>query len=616
MSKRAMRRAAILIAGLALLIAIVALPKRVRLEHGLGRYLSEMTLRDPADRPVALRNYLGRRATVLVFTGIDCPIGDLYMPRLGELSRRYERRGVAFVAINSNLHETSAQAAEHARAFGLEFPVLKDPENRLADRAAVLRTNEVLILDGRARLCYHGAIDDQYTLQARRERPSRSYLAEALEAVLGGRAVSLSSPPADGCLIDRVDPALVLARRNKLRPAAPELIAIRNRWDGPAPVEAGDVTYARQIAPILRAHCQPCHRPGQVAPFSLLTYEQARAHAAMIGEVVQDYRMPPWHADPRFGRFANDRSLSAGERAAILGWVEQGAPAGEASGTNEAPSAAPAMWTIGTPDHVFSMNQPYQVSAQGILPYQRFRVPTGFTEDVWVQAVEARPGNRAVVHHLVVYIDDHTQREIDLFHSLNTHLASYAPGDSAQVYPIDVAKRIPAGSDLIFEVHYTPIGREVADQSSVGLILSKSPPRLQAFTDAIVQTRFAIPPGAQDFPVHQSFVFDRDAHLLGLAPHMHMRGKSFCFTARHPDGCAEVLLSVPAYDFAWQTVYRLAEPKVMRRGTRIDCEARYDNSAANPRNPDPYRTVTWGEQTDDEMMVGYIDYCEIVPGRR
>ncbi len=287
------------------------------------------------------------------------------------------------------------------------------------------------------------------------------------------------------------------------------------------------------------------------------------------------------------------------------------------SDTIETPSTDPAMWVIGTPDHVFTVNEPYQVKAQGILPYQRFRVPTGFTEDVWVRAAKARPGNRAVVHHIIVYIDDHTQREIDLFQGRNTHLALYAPGDSAQqVYPTDVAKRIPAGSDLYFEVHYTPIGREVTDQSSVGLILSKSPPRLQAFTYAIIHNRFAIPPGHHDFPVRQSFVFDRDAHLLGLGPHMHMRGKSFSFTAHLPDGRSEILLSVPAYDFAWQTMYRLAEPMVMRRGTRIDCEARYDNSAANPRNPDPYRTVTWGEQTDDEMMVGYIDYCEFVPGRR
>jgi len=598
------------------LLGIVARSSRVRLERGLGRYLLEMTLRDPADRPVALRNYLGRQATVLVFAGIDCPIGDLYMPRLVELARHYEPRGVTFVAINSNQHQTGAQAVEHARGFGMEFPVLKDPENRLADRAGVLRTNEVLVLDGRARLHYHGPIDDQYTLNARRGRPSRSYLKEALDAILEGRVVTLASSQADGCLIDRVDPAEALARRNKLGPVAPELIAIRNSLEGPAPVEVGPVTYAGEIAPILRSRCQPCHRPGQVAPFSLLTYEQARGHAAMIGEVVQDYRMPPWHADPRFGRFANDRSLSARERAAILGWVEQGAPAGEAFDTNEAPSADPAMWTIGTHDHVFTMNQPYQVSAQGVLPYQLFRVPTGFTEDVWVQAAEARPGNRAVVHHIIVYIEDHTHPKMDLFSSTTAHLAMYAPGDSAQqVYPAGVAKRIPAGSGLVLEVHYTPIGREATDQSSVGLILSKSPPRLQAFTYAITQNRFAIPPGARDFPVHQSFVFDRDAHLLGLGPHMHMRGKSFCFTAHHPDGRSEVLLSVPAYDFAWQTMYRLAKPKVMRRGTRIDCEARYDNSADNPRNPDPYRTVTWGEQTDDEMMVGYIDYCEIVPGR-
>jgi len=327
----------------------------------------------------------------------------------------------------------------------------------------------------------------------------------------------------------------------------------------------------------------------------------------MIREVVDDRRMPPWHADPRYGHFENDRSLTFRQRATLLAWVNQGAPLGDVKAV-PAPRAFPEGWSIGTPDLVIEMPEAYQVPAQGTVPYQYFRVPSGFAQDKWVQAAEARPGDPSVVHHVLVAIDDHKERtKADLDRVPQSHFVAYAPGDLPLVLPPGTAKRIPAGSDFIIQMHYTPIGKVRTDRSSIALMFAKEPPSREAYTMGIIQQEFEIPPGAENHPVRSSYVFAADGDLYSLFPHMHLRGKSFRYTATFPDGSRDILLSVPAYDFAWQSVYRLARPRLMPKGTRIDCLAHFDNSSKNPVNPDPSRTVGWGEQTFEEMMIGFID---------
>jgi hypothetical protein len=253
---------------------------------------------------------------------------------------------------------------------------------------------------------------------------------------------------------------------------------------------------------------------------------------------------------------------------------------------------------------VITMPEAYDVPAQGTVPYQYFRVPSGFTKDMWVQAAEARPGDPAVVHHVLVGMDDHKEHPDRLPQS---HFVAYAPGDLPLVLPPGTAKRIPAGSDFIIQMHYTPVGRVHTDRSSIALIFAKQAPDREAHTMGIMQEKFEIPPGADNYPVQSSFVFPADGDMYSLFPHMHLRGKSFRYTATFPDGSQEVLLSVPAYDFAWQSVYRLAGTRFFPKGTRIDCQAHFDNSAGNPVNPDPTRKVSWGEQTFEEMMIGFID---------
>jgi peroxiredoxin len=587
--------------------ASVIYPLRTTKDRRIGRPVADFTLLDTSGRPVSLHRYRRKKAVVLVFMGTECPVGNLYMSRLVELSRAYGDKGVAFLIINANAHESTEAVAEHARAYQVTFPVLKDEGNRVADRLEIERTCETLLLDGHGRLRYRGAIDDQYDQGRRKAAPSRSYLVEALDAVLAGREPPVPITTVVGCPLDRVDPIATVKNRPRVRSAAPAILSAFKESE--APVAVGRVTYAADVAPILEAKCQSCHRPGQVGPFSLLTYPQARRWAASIREVVAERRMPPWHADPRFGHFANDRSLTDRHRATLLAWVEQGTPPGDLE-SMPAPKTFPEGWTIGKPDLVVPMAEPFTVPAQGSVPYKHFRVPTGFTEDRWVQAAEARPGDRSVVHHIGVYVDDHDPKSSAAEPHMKRVVALYFPGENSPVFPPGIARRIPAGSDLIFEVHYTPIGIAKTDQSSVGMIFAREPVAHVAHMRGIPDKKLRIPPGAANHPVRSSYTFPNDSHLLTLMPHMHIRGKDFLYVATYPDGRSETLLSVPAYDFGWQSIYILAEPKVMPRGTRIDCLAHFDNSESNPDNPDPEKEVTWGEQTWEEMMIGYIDYYE------
>jgi len=549
-----------------------------------------------------------KNVVVLVFIGVTCPISDLYMPKLGELAESYKDKGVKFLAINSNANDTPLQVADHARRFNVPFPVLKDPGNVVADVNLVERTCEAIVVAGMREIRYRGAIDDQYGIGTRKDAPARRYLVDALDAILAGRKVATPATPVAGCLIDR-DTTQGAAKRQtqRVRAAAGELATAYDERDSRDAIEIGAVTYAANVAAILQQKCQSCHRPGQVGPFPLLTYDDTRRHAATIREVVDDRRMPPWHADPRYGHFENDRSLSARQRATLLAWVDQGCPLGDAQAV-PAPRAFAEGFSIGKPDLVIEMPEPYTVPAQGTVPYQYFRVPSGFKEDKWVQAAEARPGDPSVVHHVLVAIDDHTRRtEADERRVPQSHFVAYAPGDLPMSLPPGIAKRIPAGSGFIIQMHYTPVGKVRTDRSSIALIFAKEPPRREAHTLGIIQPEFEIPPGADNHSVESTYVFPADAELYSLMPHMHLRGKSFRYTATFPDGRREILLSVPGYDFAWQSVYRLTHSRQIPKGTRIDCLARFDNSSKNPSNPDPSLKVVWGEQTFEEMMIGFID---------
>ncbi len=433
-------------------------------------------------------------------------------------------------------------------------------------------------------------------------------------------------------------------------------ITASGRTAGQAPAAAAAPTYSRDVAPILYKNCTGCHRPGEIGPMSLLTYKDARPWARSIGNRVAAGTMPPWHADPAIGEFVNDRRLSQTEKETIAGWVAAGAPEGDPNDRPEPPHYTEG-WTIGQPDVVLSMQEDYPIPATGTIAYQYFEVPTNFTEDRWIQAYEVRPSNRSVVHHVIVYVRPPAQprppapaspagpagpRPVPVFEFakgmdipagqtggprlppdqrkpvgpddhpaprvLGPTIGGYVPGTAGRVYPAGTATRIPAGSTLIFQIHYTTTGRPTTDRTSLGLVLAKTRPSTELRVTALINGALHIPAGASNYPVDAEMTINRDITIWSMLPHTHVRGKSWRYDVTFPDGRTQTILAVPKYDFDWQTDYVFKEPLKLPKGTRLHAVAWYDNSAANRSNPDPTRDVWWGDQTWEEMMFTGLSY--------
>jgi hypothetical protein len=402
-------------------------------------------------------------------------------------------------------------------------------------------------------------------------------------------------------------------------------------------------TFSKDVAPIFYRSCTGCHRPGQIAPMSLLSYAEARPWVRSIGLQVSRGTMPPWHADPAHGEFINDRRLSGAEKDTILKWVNAGAPEGNPADLPARPSY-PSGWTIGQPDAVFAMQEDYPVPARGTVEYKYFEVPTGFTEDKWIQAFEVRPGTPSLVHHVIVFtkapqrprsaepqpeargprpappfrfgpdMDEPRDEKVEAAKrapnndrpapegGMGSFVGGFAPGQSIRVFQPGTAVRLPAGSTLIFQMHYTATGTAATDRSSVGIIFAKEPPKQEVIVAALVNGNFTIPAGASNVRVDAEMTMERDLTVWSLMPHTHVRGRRWEIKATYPDGRTEMVLAVPNYDFNWQTDYVFKQPLKLPKGTKITTSAWYDNSVANKTNPDPTIDVHWGEQTWQEMQ--------------
>ncbi|MBZ5611131.1 MAG: cytochrome c [Acidobacteriia bacterium] len=358
------------------------------------------------------------------------------------------------------------------------------------------------------------------------------------------------------------------------------------------------VTFSKDVAPILQKNCQTCHRPGEAAPMALLTYAQARPWAKAIRQAVLKRSMPPWHADPHYGKFRNDRSLSQDEIDKVVAWVDSGAPEGDPKDL-PAPAQFEEGWRIGKPDVEIAMAQPFHVQATGVMDYEHFVVPTHFTEDRWVQVAEIRPGNRAIVHHVIAFVQPPGSNPS---HEPVEYLAGYAPGAVPLELEPGRAKLVSAGSNIVFELHYTPNGTAGTDQTKIGLIFAKEPPKERVYTVVLNAYHFAIPPGDPDYKVETDLVFGADVKILSLMPHMHFRGKDYDISLISPEGRSEKLLSVPHFSFAWQTMYYPTDDITAPKGSKIHCSGHFDNSVNNIYNPNPAETVRWGEQTFHEMF--------------
>lgn len=555
-------------------------------EPRLGATVTDFELKDCFGKPRTLQEFGDRKLLVLAFVGVECPLAKLYAPRLAELAAEYEARGVGFVAIDSNRQDTLTELAGYAKLHDLKFPVLLDLGNVVADAVGARRTPEVFVLDEKRVIRYAGRIDDQYgfTTGSGYAKPelTKCELKNALDDLLAGNPVREARTDPPGCLIGRIR----------------------------APKADSEVTYSNQIARIFATHCVECHRPGQIGPFAMDSYEEVAGWAEMIGEVVREDKMPPWHADPRWGHFSNDIRLTPEQKQQITAWVANGSPEGNPADLPEPPKFVDDWLMPQAPDVVYAMREePFDVPADGVVDYQYFSVDTGFTEDKWITMAEALPGNRGVVHHIIAFVSPPKGQASHGEGGGGELLVGFAPGTRPTVCLPGMAKKIPAGSKIVFQMHYTPNGSPQRDLSKIGLVFAKDPTKItqRVVTTNAMNALFEIPAGDDNFAVKSTKKIREDSLLLSMFPHMHLRGKSFHYEAIMPDGTREVLLDVPRYDFNWQYSYLLSKPLLLPKGSKMACVAHFDNSDENPANPDATNAVRWGDQTWEEMMIGWFD---------
>lgn len=583
----------------------------------LAKAIDAVTLPAADGTSWSLASLRGKEAVVAVFLSFECPVSNNYTSLLADMARTYASRGVAFVGFCANDDLDAAAVARQARDYQLPFPVFADPRHVAADAFKADVTPEAFVLDRHGILRYRGRIDDGYAARLKKNlHITRHDLRQALDEVLAGKPVSTPATAAIGC---------PLTRDRVLR-------------------KEGAVTYHRDVLPILQANCQTCHRPGAVGPFALMSYRQAVTWASDIKEYTQSRQMPPWK--PTEGLpFHNERKLSDREIATLAAWVDGGTPEGD-------PKDAPAPvrftdgWQLGEPDLVLTTNADFQVGPSGKDLFRCFVLPTNLTEDRYVTAVEVRPSNPRVVHHALLFIDTTGQgrklEEKEQARSLadtdldrgpgysvamgagflpQGGLSGWAPGTMARHLPEGTGYFLPRGSDVVMQVHYHRNGRVERDRTSIGLYFARKP----------VQTRFqslvlpgggrlsmllTIPAGKADHRVQGTIWVDQDCTLHTVMPHMHMVGKRIKVTMTPPDGLPQTLVAIDAWDYNWQETYLLREPLRVKAGTRFDVEAIYDNSAANPSNPNsPPRLVRFGQQTTDEMCFVFLGATADTPGR-
>lgn len=555
-------------------------------QSNVGRLVPDLELSPISGKKFQLSAYKSAPATVIAFTTTSCPVTKRYAPTLATLEKEYSARGVRFIFVNPIAADSTTDIATAIRTHGFAGPYVQEARGEIAAALDARSTAEVFVLDGARTLVYRGAVDDQYGLGYSQDAPKARYLVAALDAVLAGRQPALAATTAPGCALES---------------------------SSAKPLAAVPVTYHARISRIVQQHCAECHRDGGVAPFSLETYADVTSHSGMIRKVVDKGVMPPWFAAPAHGGanpWANDRTLPPEDKADLLAWLDGGKKEGDRADA-PLPRSFPKDWEIGKPDAIIQIPNPIAVKATGKMPYQNVFVETGFTEDTWVRAIEVRPSARDVVHHVLVFVVTadklETAKKRRRDEQGGNFFAVYVPGNNVLTFPDGFAKLIPAGASLHFQIHYTPKGTAAQDQTRIGLAFAKTPPKHEVRVAAI-SAKLQIPPGDANYQANGTIPVPFDAKILSFMPHMHVRGKAYRYEIEMPDRTRKTLLEVPHYDFNWQLQYRLAEPVDAPTGSRLLGTAWYDNSANNPANPDPTREVRWGEQTDDEMMLGYFEY--------
>ncbi len=539
-------------------------------------------------RAIQLSSVSDASLRVVCFLGCECPLAKLYSSKLEVLSREFSNRDVSFIGINSNPQDTMEELKRSATDHSLSFPMAKDHDSTVAIAFNATRTPEVFVFDSLGTIVYRGRIDDQYRPGVIQNHATRQDLREAISDYLTTKTVSIARTEAAGCLI---------AKPRKVDPLC-------------------DVTYCGQVAAILQKHCVECHREGEIGPFSMNDYEDVVGWADMMLETIDQERMPPWHATGDHELLINARHMPTQDRDVLHRWIKGGLPFGDAKQLPSPPNYTTGWQLERIPDLVLDIqSKPFRIVPDGEIEYQYFVVDPKFEEDKWVQAAEILPGNGSVVHHVIAFIRPPDGQDL----SGLGMLTAYVPGQRISPAMEGLAKRIPAGSKLVFQMHYTPTGTEQTDLSRLGLVfVDKSEVRDEITTLAGINHRLEIPPGQANVTVEgESSRLPRNGRLLSVAPHMHLRGKAVTIGVKKGEE-TRTLVEIPRYDFNWQHTYLFKDPIVLADVESIVFSATFDNSPNNPFNPDPNQFVTWGDQTWEEMAVVFYEIAEplqmVAPG--
>ena len=554
-----------------------------------GERVADVTVTDVDGKKSTLAGLAGRSGAVIVIRDAECPVTQRYSPRLTELEKEFGPKGYSFTYVDVTPH-SRADARVDAAKYQLTGRTILDEDHRVVHALRAASAAEAFVIDARGTLRYRGAIDDQYGIDFHKDAPTVSYLRESLGRVSSGRELVRRQTDAPGCVL-------------------------------PTDLTVGGteraVTYNNRISRLVAENCQSCHRAEGNAPMPLDNYKQVAERRATIEFMTKSGRMPPWFAHKKVGEWSNDRSLSERDLKDLLGWAHNGAPEGSAKDA-PAPKRFVKGWNIGTPDAIVAASDTFKVPAQGVVEYKYSYTKTNFDEDKWVTAMEIRPEAAKAVHHVIVFIEE-PGREPDARKrkpgepapqgGLAGFFAATAPGTPAMMYPEGTAKRLPKGAWLKFQIHYTPNGTEYLDNTKIGLLFADKPTTQEVQTRAAANTRFEIKPYEKDQTFFAEVTLRTGGTMLNLFPHAHTRGQAFKYDLIDPTGKdTTTILDVPKYSFNWQTYYAFKKPLDIPAGAKIRVTAKYDNSKDNPFNPDPSKTVRFGEQTFEEMMIGYFDY--------
>ncbi len=553
-----------------------------------GRVVPNFALLDHKGKFHKLYDYATSKAIILQTVASNCSSTKKVITQLNALQKQHVGNNIKIFLINTAPNEATDNLV--AKLADSDIPLLMDDSQLVLESLGITRTGEAVVINPQTwSIRYRGPIDNGIDTQSEQPKNNRQYLRNAINSVINDTSLKAFEHFTVGCPINYIG--------NRATQAA--------------------ISYSDDLAPILQKKCVQCHQKGGIGPWAMEEYANIKTWSENIRNAIMMKTMPPWHADPAVGQFSHSRALSIEEQQTLIHWIDSGSPRGDKPDPLlNTKKESIAEWPLGKPDLIIKVPS-FKIPATGRLAYQYARFPVPVSEDTWVRAVHMKPSNRAATHHIFAFVEypETLKHQQPVWaEGANGYFAAYVPGYPIFPFPDNSGRFLPKGSEIVFQRHYLTLGYPSEDNLELGLYFHKSPPEMEYSIATAINMKLKIPAHAASHKETAEIIIQKPAQIHAIYPHMHYRGKSIRFTAHTPDGNQQPLLSVPNYNFHWQTSYQLAQPQSVPVGTKISVEAIFDNSILNPANPDPGKAVGWGPLSDNEMLVGYIMMTSKIEG--